>query len=379
MSSQITKNQHYVPQFLLRGFGIADEETPKVHIFDVKKNVVRQNQSIKEVFSQNFFYDKKNEIENFLSLKIEGPAAELINKFRDNDFSTLNNGGTELIKFMCCQNGRTVAGREDALNFINAHFQQIVSDLVRLNGLEVTDPKSLTVGPSDKDSMRYFTAAQALSAVLDSKGMEDLRLHVLVNNTQKEFILSDHAVSRYNWLYRELKDPRIGSMLAKGVKLFLPLSGRFCLCAYDSKAYKFGKRSSDVSELRYEPDVDWLNQLQMRSAHSFVAFSSLSMMSYIQNLYGSFYGKKVYSRNGLHLSQEDIGDDKLKTTHMVYTEQIQLKEKPTFFKVLKRAGRDSQYEERDPVCSQALRMLKNQVHEDRVSNQALPSLRRNGF
>lgn len=374
MADQTTKNQHYVPQFLLGGFDSVGAEKPKVHIFDVERDVVRQNQAVKEVFSQNYFYDKNNEVENFLSSNIEGPASEIINRIRNNDFSILGNGGTELIKFICCQNARTVEGREDALSFINAHFHQIFSDLNRLNDLGVTDPGSFKIRPSDKDSMRYFNATQALSGVIDSKGMEDLEFHILINKTNEEFVLSDHAITRYNWLYRGLNDPRIGSMLAKGVQLFLPLSDKVCICAYDSKVYKYGQKSSNISELKEKGDVYWLNQLQMRNARSFIAFKSIYMASYLKQLRTSFYGKKVYSRRSLHLGQEDIGEDKLKTKHMVYTEQVELREKPTFFKILKKSrGSALRFEERDPDVSRALMMLKEKMKEDRVSNQALTS------
>lgn len=374
MVKQTTKNQHYVPQFLLGGFDAAGAEKPKVHIFDLERGVVRQNQSVKEIFSQNYFYDKNNEIENFLSISIEGPASEIINRMRNGDFSMLGNGGTELIKFMCCQNARTVEGREDALNFINAHFHQVVSDLNRLNDLGIENPEVLKMRPSDKDSMRNFNAAQALSGVIDSKGMEDLKFHILVNRTHEEFCLSDHAITRYNWLYRGLNDPRIGSMLARGVQLFLPLSEKICLCAYDAKVYKYGCKSSSVSELRLESDVYWLNQLQMRNARSFVAFKSIFMADNLKKLHAAFYGKKVYSRKSIHLGQEDIGEDELRTSHMVYTEQVELKEKPAFFKVLKKSRKSAQtFEERNPDVSQALMMLKEKVKEDRIANQALTS------
>lgn len=369
MTNQETKNQHYVPQFLLRGFGADSGGNPRVHIFDVERDAIRQNQAIKEVFSQNYFYDKDNEIESFLSLHIEYPASEIINRIRDNEFSILGSAGTELIKFMCCQNARTVEGREDALNFINAHFNQIVSDLNRLNNLRIANPESIKIRPSDKNSMRYFNAAQALGGVIDSKGMEDLEFHILINKTNVEFILSDHAITRYNWLYRYLNDPRVGSMLAKGVQFFLPLSDKVCLCAYDAKSYKYGQRASSVSELKNEKDVYWLNRLQMRNARSFVAFRSMCMVGYLKKLRTSFYGKKIYSRKSFHVGQENIGADELKTTHMVYTEQVLLKEKPTFFKVLKKSKKTAlRFEERDPDVSLALMMLKEKIQEDRVTN-----------
>jgi hypothetical protein len=275
---------------------------------------------------------------------------------------------------MCCQNARTVEAREDALNFINANFYQIVSDLNRLNGLRINDPEGFKVRPSDKESMRGFIAALALSGIISSKGMEDLEFHVLINKTNEEFVISDHAIARYNWFYRDLNDPRIGSMLAKGVQLFLPISEKVCLCAYDSKVYKYGSKSSSVSELCFESDICWMNQLQMRNAHSFIAFKSLFMEGRLKKLQADYYGKKVYSRKSVHLGQEDIGEEKLKTTHMVFTEQVKLTDKPTFFKVLKKSRATAQtFEERDPDVSRALMMLKEKMWEGRSANQALTS------
>jgi hypothetical protein len=59
---------------------------------------------------------------------------------------------------------------------------------------------------------------------------------------------------------------------------------------------------------------------------------------------------------------------------MVYTEQVELREKPTFFKLLKKSRRLAlRFEERDPDVSRALMMLKEKMKEDRVANQALTS------
>jgi hypothetical protein len=364
MTGQTTKNQHYVPQFLLGGFDIGSGDTSKINIFDVQRNSLRFDQAVKEVFSQNYFYDKDNQIEKLLSEQIEGPASEQINKLKNGDFTSLNSGDTRLIKFICCQNSRTVEARQDALNFINAHFGEIVSDLSRLNNLNIKRPKEFRIVPKDKDSMRYFTAVQALSGVIDSKGMEDLRFHLLRNETSKEFVISDHPVTRYNWLYRDLKDPRIGSLLAKGVQLFMPLSKDLYLCAYDSKIYKYGSKACDISRVRDQNDVDWLNQLQVRSACSFIGFSRRAMQNHVRSLAANFNGKKIYSRESEHLYQEVMADGNIKTGHMVYTTQMKLLKIPSFVKVLKKAKPLAEsFQERDPDVSQALMMLKRRFYK----------------
>ena len=76
----ITINQHYVPRFLLDGFRInpSDEELAKVNVLRIRHTKFLFNQSVKEVFSQNYFYDKDNAIESFIESHIETPSSKLI-------------------------------------------------------------------------------------------------------------------------------------------------------------------------------------------------------------------------------------------------------------------------------------------------------------
>lgn len=369
MANGKTRNQHYVPQFLLKGFDLKNSASPKVHIFDISKGVVRFNQSVSEVFSQNYFYDKENEIENFLSLNIEAPASSLINEFRSNNFERLNNNNSALIKFLCCQHERTVEARDDALRFINAHFKQIVADIARLNEWPSADLEGIKIEPSNKDSMRSFVSTRALSGVIDSVGMDDLRFHVLLNETERDLVISDHPVSRYNWLYRNLKDGRVGSMLAKGVQMYLPLSPKICLCAYDPQVYKFGSRSSDVSFVTLDKDIDWLNQLQVRNSHSFLAFSSVNMEGYIKELKDAYHGKRIYIRESLHLGQKQTLGGEIRTSHLVYTNQVRLSVRPDFFKILKKARTyEGVFQDRCPETSEKLRMLKRKITTDKIGS-----------
>jgi hypothetical protein len=82
---QVTKNQHYVPQCLLRYFGYDVRRKRKLNVFDTTRSVARYNQSVKEIFSQNYFYGKDNEIENFLAEKVEGPASKILEKIVNGD------------------------------------------------------------------------------------------------------------------------------------------------------------------------------------------------------------------------------------------------------------------------------------------------------
>ncbi|EHK7543253.1 DUF4238 domain-containing protein [Vibrio cholerae] len=367
--SQITKKQHYVPQFLLRGFDATPNGSEKINVYDIHRNSARGLQSINSAFMQNYFYDKDNDVENFLSSKIEVPASVVINEIRSGKVTKIQDQDTSLIKFIACQRSRTVEAKEDALAFINAHFSEIVSDLSRLNNLGIKDPTKFKLAPKDKDAMRNFISERVYSGVLMSKGLEDLKFHLLVNKTNREFIISDHPITQYNWLYRELQHPGIGSLMAKGVQLYLPISPTLCLCAYDPMSYKFGTRKSFVSDITSISDIDWLNDLQIRSANSIIGYCSTSMQPYIEGK-SFLIGQKIYTRHSDHIGEITDNDGNLTTRHMAYTKQVRLTTKPSFYKVLKRAGsRSTIYEERDPEVSSAMLELQKIAREQRRANE----------
>lgn len=355
----ITKNQHYVPQFLLKGFG-ENSSNGKINIYDIPREQIRMNQAVSSVFSQNYFYDTDNKVENYLCDNVEGPASLEIEKIRNNDFSSLNSN-SNLITFMCCQNTRTPEAKEDALNFINVHFEQIVAKMSELNGWDIKNPEEFRVLPSDKDAMRDFTGAVALNGVIDSLGMRDLRFHVLINKTEQKFIISDHPIARYNWLYRDLNTGQSASMAAKGIQMFLPITPRITLCAYDASTYKYGDKRYDYSELKNVTDVEWLNQLQARPAQSFIGFGDVSQASYVQNLIKRYNGKRIYDRKSKDLCKEELDAGKLMSSYLVYTTQMKLRYKPSFLKLLKKSRIYSEsYSERNPELTRLLDEFRRQ-------------------
>jgi hypothetical protein len=103
----------------------------------------------------------------------------------------------------------------------------------------------------------------ALLGVIMSKGMENLRFHVLINRSTTDFIIGDNPVVRYNWFNRQAYgNPRIGSYFINGVQLFMPTSATIVLCLYDPKVYKYGAGRGSFTEAGVQDDVDWLDHLQ---------------------------------------------------------------------------------------------------------------------
>ena len=101
----------------------------------------------------------------------------------------------------------------------------------------------------------------------------DLKLHLLVNHTETQFITSDNPVVLHNTHCREIRNRSCTGWGSSGLEVFLPLSPEICLYAYDTAVYKVVSRFRRVT--RVSPrDVRQLNRLQLIHALANVYYTS---------------------------------------------------------------------------------------------------------
>ncbi|MBB1352336.1 MULTISPECIES: DUF4238 domain-containing protein [unclassified Pseudoalteromonas] len=360
---KITINQHYVPRLLLEGFRVnsAHEKLAKVNVLRISNNKLLYNQSVKEVFSQNYFYDKDNVIENFIESHIETPSSELINQFRSGVFHSLNIDCQCLTKFLCCQLMRTQEVLNESLRYSEEHTYHLAEELLQQNEIAYDDDirELFSLEFQDRDAKRSVITQLVLDSVLISKGMEDLRFHILVNKTSEDFIISDHPVIKYNWFYKDLNTLGVAGLMNKGVQLFLPLSHRLYLCAYDSGVYKYGSKNSDVSEVLSLKDVRFLNTIQVRNANDLVTLGGGLDENGLRQLVTKYHDKKINVVDSLGLGMTDTSSHVERTVFAaVYYTQRNLFDKPSFFKVLKKSKvYQCELTVRDPYLVDGVNML----------------------
>ncbi|WP_176453127.1 DUF4238 domain-containing protein [Pseudanabaena sp. SR411] len=240
-NEKMTRNQHYVPQCLLKHFGWkANKGIWKINIFDIARSTVRYNQAIEEVFSQNYFYDKDNSIENFIERKIETPASIIIDQIVRGNFEVVNEESLTLLRFISSLLSRTLSAREEALSIFNSHIESIVRQLLSLNGF---NPEEASNGRFEIYDLSQIASLITIQGSVNAIILRDLAFHFAVNTTELEFCISDHPVFTYNWLYRNLDHPAITGIHARGFQAFLPVSPTLTLCLYDPKVYKYGQKS----------------------------------------------------------------------------------------------------------------------------------------
>jgi hypothetical protein len=336
--NSITKNQHYVPQFILRNFGWkANKGIFRINIFDTKNCNVRPNQNISQVFSQNFFYDRDNSIEKFLN-EIETPASRLVEQVIHGNFKILENEDNKslIMAFISSLLQRTPSALDKANEFINTNLNEgIVKQLLSLNGY---DP--------DEANKGYFEFPQlvsdiTLNGVVDSILIKDLNFQIIKNETNLEFCISDHPVFTYNWLYKDLAHPSVTGITARGFQIFLPLSPKITLCLYDSHVYKYGQKNKLITHVYNVNDIEIMNSFQIINSYSIIGFNSITTESHLKQLYERIKKIQLYKHENTIFDYRETEEGQIRYKTLTFTRQAKLKKMPSFISIKRKAKIDN--------------------------------------
>ncbi|MGP1384287.1 MAG: DUF4238 domain-containing protein [Thainema sp.] len=359
MANQITKNQHYIPRFLLNNFGWRANKTNRINIIDINRFTARYDQSIAKNFSQNYFYDRDNSVENCLQKYIEDPACGSIRKILDGETSISIEDRHAILIFVSVLYFRTVEATEKALSFMESFYQSIVEQIVALNGFNPDHTPRLKINlqnPSDLTSRMVF------QGFIDAKILIDLDLHIIKNNSDLGFCISDHPVFLYNWFYKDLKHPAVTSLTAKGLQIFLPISPNLLILLYDSDTYKVGKKNSSITESEDINDVEILNSFQLLNSRSIIGFRNQTDEISLMKLLRKNKMNKIYEHKSATSRVEDDLTGEIKTNHLVFTDQLKIKKMPSFITIRKDARKDlSSFYERNPALSAIHQSYRNKI------------------
>lgn len=312
---ELTKNQHFVPQFLLRHFATGRDED--VQIFDSTRNKVRSS-STRRVLSQNNFYDDDNAVEKFLAEKVEGPAAAAVNSIVADPNRAIEPGLPALLTFIAVQMARTPGTQSQALDFVDGFSSMIFEQFAELNGHSIESVRNLKWRPTDE---RAFRNRLLLRSVLNRWLLEDLSWHVLSNGTALPFVISDHPAVQYNWYLRNSEDPSHTGMTKRGVQIFLPLSPSVTLALIDKSVYKFGDKGSSHTVLNDKEDVELLNSLQFRSREDFIVFPPAMDVGYVTRRCAEIPAGSLVCAHGGRTEAVPVSDDKLSSHVYVWRTQ----------------------------------------------------------
>lgn len=102
--------------------------------------------------------------------------------------------------------------------------------------------------------------------------LDDLKVAIIRNDTDVDFITSDDPAVLTNRVHLQtLKSDKFG-LIACGVQLYMPLTPRLAVVAYDKDAYSAPRKSGNWIPVVKEADVRALNDLQYLNSEENIYF-----------------------------------------------------------------------------------------------------------
>lgn len=257
------KNQHYVPQFLIKRFSV-DTARKMINLYHIPSHKIICNAPIKSQACKVNTYGADQLIENIFA-DIESKSQHVISRLSKTHDTSLSFEERCIFQtFVYFQIVRT------------PHAVKYANEMLEKNFYEgFRDDKN--VGKYiDKVKISYKQPYQELFKLsLDSQGiLSDLRIGILLTSEDYPFLLGQHPAVILNPYFNARKWQLSGQGLGlKGICIFLPISSTEQIIFYDTDRYSFSNFKNIITLSK--SDVDKINTFQFAYTSDCVFFSNV--------------------------------------------------------------------------------------------------------
>lgn len=262
------KNQHFVPRAHLKPFSI-DGRGKAIHLHRIAAGEPVFGAPVRSQCARPYLYGVDGELERILS-GTEGLYAKVVRRLSLSDARVSDEDRDVLRYFTLLQSLRTAEqiGRVFAqAHVMAAHFKRAHE----LHGASWNDEDN----PTFEGAMQ--TLIGAFQDQLRKRAVDDMKVVVLRNATERDFVTSDDpAVTTNRWLLQR-KGMRAFGTNSAGLVMILPLGPRLLSLCYDPAVYTVsasgGRGFVDLPRLE---DVLAFNQQQFMRAAEVIYFARKS-------------------------------------------------------------------------------------------------------
>lgn len=260
------KNQHFVPQFLLRNFSSDLGKSKKsINTYILKNKKFVENVSIKSQCSKDYFYGKNLIIEKKLQ-EYERNVDPEFKKIINNNYNEISK--EKIIDFLVVQSFRT----ESILNQSEISKESFYNFFKEKLGIQ------------DIDNY-LFSNEKYMEIMLEGKEkwysiLEKLKFKIIKNQTKIDFIISDNPVVIYNPFRKTLN----GGFREKGQIFLLPISPKDMIIFYDSEIYKEKINTNILLIIENTEEIRKINELQYIVSNNNLFFASNKSIKIINEI-----------------------------------------------------------------------------------------------
>jgi hypothetical protein len=264
-------NQHYVPQFYLRNFGI---NSKLIHLFYLQNKRIISEAGIKHQCYKRKFYGSDEVIENNLAQKEQLYSQIIRQVFTKGMLPAKNTPEYDgLLEFVAIQWLRTKSFVDGQIE----NFNLMVNEMIK----EYPDEKELLIQYLGNDDDVIKISIGLVDIIV--KSINDLEMHLVYSGYPNCFFTSDNPVNLYNIYFQSINYIGGVGTAGKGTLFFVPLSAHYLIILYDSKIYKIIGNEL-LTQYPTPKDVADINKLQIIFADESLYFDNNVDIENIQTL-----------------------------------------------------------------------------------------------
>jgi len=256
------KNQHYVPQFLLKNFSSRGDKFIWAYDKNEKHNIHNQikERPIKKVASEEYFYDqfKSNKIGSYeyvLQQAEDATAPIIANLIKSKNIKDLSEEDRRTLSFfVTLQNLRTKG--------------QLLQTEIFMNNLSEQLEEKAKIKIPDVDPKRIWFSMLERSTSFSEHLMNKVWMLCESNNS---FLISDNPVTLQNTTDTSKIRGTLG-LDSFGIEIYLPISPSITLCLFCEKLFKdSGYHKNYIPNLTCKPEnIENINSLQIAFSQRFI-------------------------------------------------------------------------------------------------------------
>jgi len=304
-------NQHFVPQFYLRGFASAGRPQA-VSLFRISDGKYVPNASIKHQACRRDFYGEDDEAERAFSI-LEAETSRVFRRVRAHRSvpSQYSLDHQALLAFIQLQRKRTPLAQREFIESINKPLGIAFRD----------DPRFAGIGSEWVITPEWAATVAVGWSLWLWPLLLDLKCVLLQTDHSPGFITSDSPVIFYNSFLEQRRIHQCNTgMMSRGLVVIMPISPRQIVLLYDGEAYKVRHRFARV-RVRRATDVSELNRLQLANADSLVYCDSAVDPEYMRGLTESV----LDARAARVVTSKEIRSIESKTDSLIHTRSAEIR------------------------------------------------------
>lgn len=322
------KKQHYVPKFYLKSFSKHDKKKT-INLINIESGRTIENVSIANQCYEDYFYGNDLKIEKALGL-IETRVAMLFSEIIDQKKlpEYLSSTHFEICIYIILQHTRTLMAKIEMEDSLRKILNHIVETHIKYKYPEediknIKNSFSINFNNTPKLIIKSTFPIHLL--------LSNLKTHLVVNATHKEFITSDNPVFTYNSYLVKNKSIDSSGLSYSGLQIFIPLAGSVLLCLYDDKIYKYGSKNGTITYIDEASDVDMFNKIQfINCLHNVYCGEKFSVSEFTKHL---ALRKTYKSRNKFIINEEEINNDSIQQLIETIKKDVDINFETSFIKI----------------------------------------------